>query len=480
MTISKLPLAAVVAAFPLPLLAQDITILVAPRDTPAHDMASEMEDDATIFAERRIHRAFDRAATHMAACGTCTVGIRLAAGSYTGRGDTGMWTFPNVEAPGASLHITGGWDDAFETRAPFDTPTLLVSTGTRSAPVLRFEGRDQAMAELVLSGLVFDTSPSNSYDDETASLMKSGSSTWGQLSFGYLETGRLVVADNVFMNAPEGVGGPQLRTPDEGLRIDISNNVFFNSVTPWVIPGGASEARPEEIAITGNSFVLNWPRNPDPTTSNPGALEIGNNYATEHVLIEGNLFAWNMGGAIFSQWDHDRSPPITIRGNLFWQNGLMYGASRPDDGAMVGKFNGAAVHSIYDALDLEDDFDWTAEDNDSFDPGFRLDVPQLQTIRYGDAYRGADVATVEAADDLAGLSADEAAALGDLTAQLSALGSLSDDASEDSGTLEIVGPDNSVRNYAPRLPYDEVGIPMPSAPGADAYGASHDRIWTGG
>jgi len=479
MTISKLPLAAAIAALPLPLLAQDITILVAPRDTPGYETAEARADDATTFAERRIHRAFGRAAEHMAACGTCTVSIRLAAGAYTGRGDTGMWTFPNVEAPGASLHITGGWGDGFAVRAPFDTPTLLVSTDTRSAQVLQFEGRNHAMAELVLSGLVFDTSPSNRYDAQSASLMKSGSSTWGQVSFGNLETGHLVVADNVFMNAPAGVAAPQLRMPEGGMRIDIGNNVFFNSVTPWVIPGGTSERRPEEIAITGNSFVLNWPRNPDPTTSNPGTLEIGNNYATDHVLIEGNLFAWNMGGAIFSQWDHDRSPPITIRDNLFWQNGLMYGATREDDGVMVGKFNGSAVHAIYDAIDLEDDFDWTTEDNESFDPGFLLEVPQLQTIRYGSDYRGADVATSEAEPEA--LSSDDQEAIDDLAAQLAALSGggmeTEEDGSEEPAGVQILGPDNSIANYAPELPYDVVGIPMPTNPDAEAYGASPDRIW---
>lgn len=159
----------------------------------------------------------------------------------------------------------------------------------------------------------------------------------------------------------------------------------------------------------------------------------------------------------------------------------MYGASREDDGVMVGKFNGAARHSIYDAIDLEDDFDWTTAENESFAPGFSFEVPELQTIRYGDEYRGADVAVGEAdGDDMVGLSADEAAALGDLTAQLSALGSLSEDSSDDGGEIEIVGPDNSIRNYAPRLPYDEVGIAMPTAPGAEAYGASPDRIWNGG
>ncbi len=183
---------------PASLAAEDITILVAPRDTPAYEAAVNMADDTTIFAERRIHRAFTRAAENMATCGECTTTIKLAAGAYTGRGDTGMWTFPEVTSPDATLHILGGWDDDFAARAPFDTPTLLVSNADRSAPVLRFDGRRPAMAALVISGLVFDTSPSNSYDAQSNSLMKNGSSTWGHLTVGYLETAHLVIADNVF------------------------------------------------------------------------------------------------------------------------------------------------------------------------------------------------------------------------------------------------------------------------------------------
>lgn len=484
MVTTPLRLAVLLGLLPVTAAAQDATILVAPRDTPAHDAATSLADDQTVFVESRIFRAFDRAAEHMAGCGACTVSVRLAAGAYPGRGDTGMWTFPEVAAPGAGVHITGGWDETFGTRAPFDAPTILVSSETRSGPVLSFEGRHSAMAELVISGLVFDTSPSNRYDAQTRSLMKAGSSTWPQLSLGYLETRHLVIADNVFMNAPEGVGGPQLRTPEEGLRIDITNNVFFNSVTPWTIPGGASENRPEEIAIVGNSFVLNWPRNPDPTTSNPGALEIGNNYATDHVLIEGNLFAWNMGGAIFSQWDHDRSPPITIRNNLFWQNGLMYGSTQPDDGAMVGKFNQSAVYAIYDPIQLEDDFYWTTEDNVSFDPGFLLEVPKLQTIQYGSDYRGADVAAPDGADSQGtdeGLSGAAQADVDDFAAQLAQLSMGGSEGEEGDGEeqapVAIVGPDNTILNYAPELPFSRVGIPMPTTPEAAAYGASPRRIW---
>lgn len=479
---SRYPIFLIAALFPSLTAAQDITVLVAPRDTLAFEAAEVMEDDNT-FLERRIHRAFGRAVDHLSTCGDCTVTIKLAGGAYTGRGDTGMWTVPEVVAPGASLHILGGWSETFETRSPFDTPTLLVSSPDRSGPVLHFEGRRPAIAELVVSGLVFDTSPSNSYDGDSNALMKGGSSTWGQLALGYFETGHLVIADNVFMNAPEGVAGPQLRTPDSGLQIDIHNNVFFNSVTPWTIPGGVSDSKPSEIAIRGNSFVLNWPRNPDPTTSNPGALEIGNNYAAEHVLIERNIFAWNMGGAIFSQWDHERSPDITIRENLFWQNGFLYGATAEEDGVMVGKFNGAATYSIYDAYDLEDDFDWVTEDNESFDPGFGLDIPDLKAVQYGSEYRGADVENQGGEEAKAPIDAASQVEVDDFAARLSEFsvsGHSEDPGSADANAddpIEIIGPDNSIRNYAPRLPYSLVGIPMPRDQQASEFGASRERIW---
>ena len=474
----------IAAIIPATTAAQDITILVAPRDSPAYEAATSLEDESTVFAERRIHRAFDRAADHMAVCGQCMVTINLAGGAYTGRGDTGMWTFPEVVTPDAGLRILGGWAGDFNGRTPFETPTVLVSTPERSGPVMQFVGRRPAMAELVVSGLVFDTSPSNSYDAGSNALMKGGSSTWGQLSVGYLETTQLTIADNVFMNAPEGVAGPQLKTPDAGLRIDIQNNVFFNSVAPWVIPGGVSDAKPSEIAIRGNTFVLNWPRNPDPTTSNPGTLQIGNNYSTDHVLIEGNIFAWNVGGAIYSEWDHDRSPPITIRDNLFWQNGQLFGATADDDGAVVGKFNGAATHSIYDAIDLEDDFDWTTQDNVSFDPLFLLEIPDLKAVQYGSDFRGADVAAPEGQDaPTDGLDADTQAEVDDFAAQLAALtgepasGSDGTEGIAGDGGVVVFGPDNDIANFAPRLLYDQVGIPMPTAGKAALYGASADRIW---
>lgn len=462
-------------------MSSPLTVFVAPKNTPAYDTARSLEDDTTIFAERRIHRAFQRVAEHLANCGTCTARINIAGGSYTGKADVGLWSFPDIQAPDARLEILGGWDDAFQMRDPFATPTLLVSSETRSGPVLKFEGRKHAIGALVISGLAFDVSPSNSYDADSRSLLKGSSSTWPLLSLGYLSTSSLTITDNIFMNAAEGVGGPQIRILTPDTRIDIANNIFFNSVTPWVVPGGVSEKMPAEIRIHGNSFVLNWPYNPDTTTSNPGALEIGNNYATRNLVIERNLFAFNMGGAIFPQWDDDRGPPITIRDNLFWQNGLMFGPNDyGDGGAVVGKFAGSAVHGVFSAEDVEDDFDWETEDNVSFDPGLATAPPDLKAVQYGSDYRGADGARTAGETPVVDTQVEED--LDDLARQLAALTGTppTDETGEAAAPIEIVGPDNDVRNYAPELPFAEVGLPFPSNPDAAAYGASPDRIWQPG
>lgn len=469
-------------------LADDLEILVAPRDSDAYATAEAAEQAGTALAERTIVRGLLRATEHLAGCGSCTVRVKIAAGAYDGKAGSGRWSVPDVDAPQGALEITGGWNDAFDDRAPFDDPTILVSARTRGGPVLQFEGRKHAIGRVVVSGLVFDTAASNRYDTESRSLLKGGSSTYAQLSFGYLTTDHLVIADNVFMNAPAGVGGPSLRALSDTTRIDIENNLFFNNVTPWTVPGGASERMPAEIRLAHNSFVLNWPYNPDRTTSNPGALEIGNNYATRHVLIERNLFAFNMGGAIFPQWDEDRGPPITIGENLFWRNGSMFDPTRDDAGAVVGKFAGSPVHAIFSAEDLEDDFDWNVYGNESFDPGLQLDPPELKAVRYGYDYRGADGALE--AEEPAAPELDEAIAaeLDDLTAQLAALtggtgaadgaGDGDGDDATDAGVV-VLGPDNDIRNYAPELAFGTVGLPFPTRPDAMHFGASRERVWTG-
>ena len=59
--------------------AADLTVLVAEKGSPAMAAAEQQADGKAVFAERKIHKAFDRAAEHLAGCGACTVTIKVAA-----------------------------------------------------------------------------------------------------------------------------------------------------------------------------------------------------------------------------------------------------------------------------------------------------------------------------------------------------------------------------------------------------------------
>ncbi|KAJ54466.1 hypothetical protein ACMU_17305 [Actibacterium mucosum KCTC 23349] len=449
-----------------PVVAQDI--YVAPRGSAAYDAAKAMDG---VKVERTIHKALGGAATLLQSCGDCTVTIHIAGGDYDGKAGTGQWFLPEVKAPGARLRILGGYNDDFTARTPFATPTRMITPPERSATVLRFEGKKHALAELVVSGLAFDVSPSNNYERETNSLMFGGSSTWGVLQFGYLETDLLVIADNTFLNAPAGVGGPAIRAASPGAVVQVSNNIFMNNVFTWQVEAGGGKHLPTH-KIAGNSFVLNWPRNPDQTTSNPGTLQIGSNYSGAGVEITGNLFAYNVGGAIFPQWDEDRGPPMTITDNLFFGNGALFGAEDPGQGALVGKFNGSATHSIFDHWDLEDEFDWDSADNTDIDPEVAVPVLEIgalkMTLDRGTQESEPKAEPATTTDDDLGL---------DLDMLDTGLGELSLDIDFD---MDDMADGDGIRNFAPVIPFDIRALPFPRNPAAEGYGASPDRIYVAG
>ncbi len=473
--------------------AADLEVLVAPRGSEAYGTAESMADGTAVMAERRIHNAFRAASARLAECGGCTVTIRIAGGTYTGRADAGLWQFPDTMAPEGRLEILGGWDAAFEVREPFNTPTILQVAKDRSGPVLKFEGRKITIGEVTVSGLVIDAGPSNNYDRETNSLTKAGSSTWGLLAFGNLATNRLTIADNVFMNAAEGVGGPLIRALSSDAEVHVRNNLFFNNVRAWIVPSGASSTIPKRYVVEGNSFVLNWPFNPDPTTSNPGTLEIGNNYAAEMVEITGNLFAYNVGGAIHPQWDDDRGPDLVIQDNLFFKNGQLFGATESGDGAVVGKFAGSATYRTFDPIDLEDDFTWDVSGNVDMNPELAVKAPALRSVRYGAGYRGAnppgggespsetdsdlDAAAEELGIDLSAFEA-ELAGMVETGDDEETKGAEEDPMAEESAEpeLDLMGSDGRIKNYAPNIPFSLDILAFPSAPDAQAYGASPDRV----
>ncbi|MCG8461279.1 MAG: hypothetical protein MI919_33755, partial [Holophagales bacterium] len=143
---------------------QNLDILVAPRGSEAHSKAEELADGQLVVAERKLWKAFERAAEHLSSQGPCNVTIRLAAGAYAGRMRTGTWLIPKIDAPGSSLHVLGGYGGAFVRRAPFTHRSELVVAEDRTAPVLQFT-RNSRLDRCVISGLVIDCGPSNIYGD---------------------------------------------------------------------------------------------------------------------------------------------------------------------------------------------------------------------------------------------------------------------------------------------------------------------------
>jgi hypothetical protein len=442
-------------------IAADATILVGKKGTKAAEHAATLADDKTVFAATKLHAAFAKASELLVSCKTCTVTIKVAAGAHEAKGNTGTWAFPDTVAPDATLRILGGWDARFEKRTPFATPSALVVVKPRSAAVIQFEGKKHALKELVFSGFVIDVSPGNNYDAKTNSLLKGTSSSHAVIAFGYLTTDKLVIADNVFMNAANGVGGPLIRAASAGAEVHVVNNLFLNNVMTWVVGGGGGKNTTKRYVIQGNTFALNFPYNPDATTSNPGTVEIGNKYSAASVELTGNLFAYNAGGAIFPQWDDKDGPKIAIKDNLFWKNGALFEAKTPAHGAVVGKFNRAAKHSVYDADELEEDFSWDVKGNVSFDP--KLAIPVLKMKAVGQKAPAKEEKKAEeeedSAEDYFGVETEQ------------------EDIEVDQDVeMDEYADEGSIKNYAPRMPFNLDALPFPGADKAKKYGASPARV----
>lgn len=265
--------------------AADIDIFVGPKGSAAYDTAKVRADKTTTFAAKSLTKAFKTAVQQVTACGTCTVNIKIAAGDYFGKAKTGHWVFPDVVAPTVRVRILGGYDDSFTTRAPFQNQSRLITAQDRSRPVIQFAGRKHALKGLYLSGLTFDVAPGNKYDSRNNSLLKGTSSLYPILAFGYLTTDSLVIADNIFLNGAHTVAQPLIRAMSNDAEILVRNNLILNTVMAWRVNSPSGKLMLKRYGFENNSFILNWPYNPDPGTSNPGTLEIGNKYAASLVDI---------------------------------------------------------------------------------------------------------------------------------------------------------------------------------------------------
>lgn len=479
--------------------AADIDILVAPKKTPAYAAAQARANQTSVFAVKNVTQAFKAAGAQVAACGSCTLNIKIAAGEYYGKAKTGHWVFPDVVAPDVRVRILGGYDDTFSTRTPFATPSRLVTAQDRSRPVIQFEGRKHALKELYLSGLTFDVAPGNKYNSRDNSLLKGSSSLYPILSFGYLTTNRLVIADNTFLNGAHTVAQPLIRAMSNDAEILVRNNLILNTVMAWRVnsPSGGNSIK--RYGFENNSFVLNWPYNPDTGTSNPGTLEIGNKYSAKLVDITRNLFAYNVGGAIHAQWDDTKGPPVAITNNLFWGNGSLFAVAEPDMAAVVGKFNGSARYLTLTADDAQD-FEWTVQGNASFDPKLHVQVKPFLAAGSKKAVMAAGAAAPSAAASPRDTPVDPpvdpgmaelAALLGDDAVAAAAAAGASSEGGEASPTTETepdpyasddyaelgFGDDGNtkIQNYASRL-YIDGAPPFPTNPDAVGYGTNPNLV----
>jgi len=421
------------------------TILVGEPESSAFEFARSVASDETIFAERRLHRALTRASQLLADSGPQTVRVLVASGKFPGKTGQGVWEVPAVQNPEGRLYILGGFNDQFNERRPFETITELVTQPGRPGAFLQFGQRSQ-LAEVVISGLVFDAAPSNVYDDETNSILKGQSRTYGLISFSQLRLDHLVVADNVFINGAHGAFDPYITPGPSGAVVDIQNNLFMNTIKTMqpAATGGGGDA--VVINLRHNSFIMNWPYNPDATSSNVGALELYHRDGAQSLTIEGNLFAFNVGGAMQHDWPEERMPPIVIRNNLFFSNGSLFDGFGDEAGVIVGKFGLNPRHLSLDLETVKYDLGYDVEGNVSFDPEIAVQVAPLLAV------------------DSDGVERDDTV-LNDVRRILG---------------LNQSGSAVPIANYAPRLTFNpDVPSWLPKNEAGKAYGVQPDRVWTG-
>jgi hypothetical protein len=352
------------------------TIYVAPNGSDDYEAAQGLDGHSV---EKTLHRALNSAAELLNG-GATEVSVHVAEGEYDGKAGMGIWEIPSINNPQGVLRIVGGWHDGFAERAPFDYWSALKTSETRNGAFISL-GRRSALAEFTISGFIFDGSPSNGYDAETNSLIRSRTRTWPMLSFGYVKTDLLVIADNVFANAGHGVFDPAITPASDDAVVEIRNNLFLNNIKAIQVGAGINPVR--EVRVIGNTFLMNWPYNPDTTSSNVGALTLDERSSAQSIVIEGNIFAQNPGGAMQHDWPEDRMPELAIRSNVFYQNALLFGNDEPGAGVLVGKFGTNPRYLILDLETVEEDFGYNVEGNAYADPEFDVEF-ELEVTPDGD------------------------------------------------------------------------------------------------
>ena len=424
--------------------ADTFTILVAPRDTPALTNAEDQANGSTVFAQSALWRALDQAADLVNEGGTRTVQVLIAEGDYAGQFSAGIQRVPRMGNASASLHILGGMNDDFSERDPFERPVRIPTMETRDGAIFQIAG-NSTLAEIVVSGLVLDAAPTNQYDARSGSLLKGTSSSSPVIGWAQVRAERVVIADNVIANG--AMAGFQIgSTPPEDNtgEVVIENNVFLNNLLALRTRtfGASATATYAQLLVRNNTFALNFPFNPDPTSSNVGAIEWHNDNSFNEMVFEGNLFAFNPGGAFQSDWAPEDLPEIVLRDNLFYGNGAVFGEDDPGAVVVAGKFGTNPTYRLLDLDDVRDNLDAEVSGNVVADPDLRLALVSDQPV---------DPSFIKAqVDEL-----------------------------EDPATL-FEGADGTteVTTFAPEMLYDQRVVPVPRNADAQGYGVQRDQAWS--
>ena len=417
-------------------------IYVAPRGTPAAEAATAKANDTTVFAETRVHSAMTKAAELLQA-GPHTVNILVAPGVYTGKLKAGVWKLPVINNPEASLRLVGGFNDQFTGRQPFGQLSRLVTVEGRDGAIFQVAPKS-ALKELVISGFVLDAEPSNNYDQKTNSILKGTSRSYPLMTFSLLKTDHLVVDSNIFLNGAHGAFDPYISPLSANTVIDISNNFFLNNIKtmkPAATTGRGVAVK--EIILRNNSFLLSWPFNPDSTSSNVSAIELYHKDGCQKLTIEGNIFAYNPGGAMQHDWPDDRMPEMAIKNNLFYMNSALFAEGDAENGVIAGKFGTNPKYLLLDLETIEEDLDYDVSGNVSMDPKISIAMADLKAA---DSYSVSRENTV----------------MNDIRRLFSV--------NQDGGTVAIA-------NFAPALFFSIHNLPLPIEPAAKGYGVQTDKLW---
>lgn len=420
-------------------LAETFTIYVAARDSDAHKAAAALVDDKVSFWFAKMPRALEKA-TELLKGSSHTVRVLMAQGQ-----EGGLYAVPNgLDAAKATLHLLGGYCPDWKTRDPFGCPTEILASEGRPQGFFSFGGNKTMFNELVVSGFVLDAAPSNKYDAKTNSLLKGTSRTIPLLSLSQVVVNHLVIADNVFLNGAHRAFEVYHSPMSNDATVDIQNNFFLNNVIPLKFsPAGYKGFKTKSINFKNNSVILNWPFNPDSTSSDVGALTLWHKDCCNELVIEKNLFAYNPGGAMQHDWPESRMPKLRINENLFFMNATLFGNGKPEAGFFVGKFGANPIYKVVEvSAGLPDDFAYEMKNNVVLDPKVPVALVDLQA---------ADSSSVTAKKTV----------MNDLRGMFGL--------NKQGGTVAIA-------NYAPRMGLDLKNLPFPAEEKAKGFGVQTSLV----